>query len=67
MTVEPFTSPVLAANVNRVSPLCGIHQEPTLLARGRDTVSALRRPRLPALVGPGRLVLDFEFFSGASR
>lgn len=41
ITVEPFTSAVLVANVDDVSSLCGIHEEPTLLARGRATVSAV--------------------------
>jgi len=51
MTVEPFTSAVLKANVDRVSTLCGIHQKPTLLTRGRDTVSALRRQEEPQCKG----------------
>jgi hypothetical protein len=46
MTVEPFTSAVLVANVDRVSSLGVIHEEPTLLARGRATVSALIKLRL---------------------
>jgi len=41
MTVEPFTAGVLLANVDRVSSLGVIHEEPILLARGRATVSAL--------------------------
>jgi hypothetical protein len=52
MTVEPFTSAVLEANVNRVSSLCGIHQKPTLLTRGRDTVSALQWQEKPSMQGP---------------
>jgi hypothetical protein len=42
ITVEPFTSAVLVSNVDRVSSLGVIHEGPTLLARGRATVSALQ-------------------------
>jgi hypothetical protein len=41
MTVEPFTARVLVTNVDHVSSVGGIHEQPILLAPGRATVSAL--------------------------
>jgi hypothetical protein len=41
ITVEPFTARVLVTNVDHVSSVGGIHEQPILLAPGRATVSAL--------------------------
>jgi hypothetical protein len=54
MTVEPFTSAVLVANVNRVSSLCGIHQKPTLLTRGEGNSVGSQAAGGTSMQGPNR-------------
>jgi len=47
MTVEPFTACVLVANVDHVSSLRGIHEEPMLLAWEGNSVGSQRQEKPP--------------------